>query len=91
MIEADAHASPELTSSSSSMGSRRFVKTLPVALAGKNGLCAEFDERVEWDVAGPFDPHFVRIDCSFRPRLGVVFFGRAKGVPEFYRFLRTAQ
>jgi hypothetical protein len=91
VIETNNHRAPELKSSSSSMGSRRFVKTLPVVLAGKNGLCAEFDERVEWDVAGPFDPHFISVDCSFGPQLGVTFFGRPKGVEEFYRFIQTAE
>jgi len=91
VIETNNHTAPELTSSSSSMGSRRYVKTLPVVLAGKNGSCAEFDRREDWDVAGPFDPHFISIDCSFGPRLGVTFFGRPKGVEEFYRFIQTAE
>ena len=89
-IETIHHPMPELTSSSS-LGSRKFIKTVPVTLAGKNGACAQFDERVDWDVAGPFDPHFISVDCSFEPRLGVSFFGRAKGVDEFYRFIQTAE
>lgn len=89
VIETVHHAMPELTSSSSSLGSRKFVKTVPVTLAGRSGFCAEFDERVEWDFV--VDPHFISIHCSFDPRLGVSFFGRAKGADEFYRFIQTAE
>jgi len=89
VVETNNHAAPELTSSSSSLGSRRFVRTVPVTLTGKNGVCAEFEERVE--LSSPFEPPLISVDCSFGPRLGVIYVGSAKGLSEFYQFIQTAK
>ena len=90
VIKTNAWLTPDLASSSSSEG-RRLEKTVPVTLAGKDGSCTESERQLDLDVAGPFDPHFISVDCSFGPQLGVSFFGRAKGVDEFYRFIQTAE
>jgi hypothetical protein len=89
VIETNSHTAPELTSSS--FGSQTPVKTVPVTLTGKNGLCAEFEQDMEGDFIPPWDSHFISINCFFNPHLGVTFFGRAKGVEEFYRFIQTAE
>jgi hypothetical protein len=91
VIEANARSAPDPTSSSSSSGDRRPAKTVAVTLAGKNGLCTESERHLDLDVAGPWDPHFISIDCSFSSRLRVSFFGRARGVSEFYQFIQTAE
>jgi hypothetical protein len=89
VVETNIHEAPELTSYSTSLGSRRFVKTVPVTLAGKNGVCAEFEERTE--LSSLFEPPFISVDCWFGPRLGVIYLGKAKGVSGFYRFIQTAE